>query len=127
MEERRKERRASRINTAGFSLCALCYLAMACRSCWDHRLWLGLFCAFLAALCAGGALLERERQNASEYCEDLELALALLRKARDEADDALPCLPEEEALVCPRCGGRTWHRVGGKRFCSLCLEEMRRE
>lgn len=32
-----------------------------------------------------------------------------------------------ERLVCPHCGGRAHHTVGGKEFCSLCLEEMRRE
>ena len=32
-----------------------------------------------------------------------------------------------ERLVCPNCGGRAHHTVGGKEFCSLCLEEMRRE
>ena len=34
---------------------------------------------------------------------------------------------EKERLVCPHCGGRAHHTVGGKEFCSLCLEEMRRE
>lgn len=105
---------------------ALCYLGLACRNCWDHRLWLGLFCAVMAAICAGAALLERERRNAEEYCEDVGLALALLKKARDEAGADAPRLPEaEEELACPRCGNRSYHTVGGKKFCSLCLEEMR--
>ena len=33
----------------------------------------------------------------------------------------------KERMVCPHCGGRAHHTVGGKEFCSLCLEEMRRE
>ena len=33
----------------------------------------------------------------------------------------------EDGTLCPRCGGRVYHTVGGKKFCSLCLEEMRRE
>ena len=71
-------------------------------------------------LCTASALLERERQNAREYIEDVGMALELLRKYR-EAERAA----EEETWVCPRCGGRIHHTVGGKQFCSLCLEEMR--
>ena len=189
-----------------------------------------------AAVCAGGVILEREVRNAAEYCEDMEMALSLLRekrlvngtsiypllgegiddlfshneqiriwvlspdtghstcvwkgmawmmptevrrlpllrvsarapeetevvgyleietelpegwKMKDAAGCGHPALREtgaradvgigpyerasgvaegmEDGTVCPRCGGRVYHTVGGKKFCSLCLEEMRRE
>ena len=196
-----------------------------CRSCWDQRAGLGILCAIMAAVCAGGVILEREVRNAAEYCEDMELALDLLRRRGGVGPDecviyleeavGVLCSPEEhirlwaksgggtacvwkgearrlptelrklpllrfsgrapeetevigyleietelpagwklreegaaprrglweaavkyrrdreaaekERLVCPHCGGRAHHTVGGKEFCSLCLEEMRRE
>ena len=197
-EKRKKERRETRVKVIGFGA---------------------------LAVCAGGVILEREVRNAAEYCEDMEMALSLLREKRlvngtsiypllgEGIDDLfshneqiriwvlspdtghstcvwkglawmmptevrrLPLLrvsaraPEEtevigyleietelpegwklreegaaprrglweaavkyrrdrevaERLVCPHCGGRDHHTVGGKEFCSLCLEEMRRE
>lgn len=189
-EKRKKERREKRVKVIGFGA---------------------------LAVCAGGVILEREVRNAAEYCEDMEMALSLLREKRlvngtsiypllgEGIDDLfshneqiriwvlspdtghstcvwkgmawmmptevrrLPLLrvsaraPEEtevigyleietelpagwklreegaaprrglweaaekERLVCPHCGGRAHHTVGGKEFCSLCLEEMRRE
>lgn len=197
-EKRKKERRETRVKVIGFGA---------------------------LAVCAGGVILEREVRNAAEYCEDMEMALSLLREKRlvngrsiypllgEGIDDLfshneqiriwvlspdtghstcvwkgmawmmptevrrLPLLrvsaraPEEtevigyleietelpagwklreegaaprrglweaavkyrrdreaaERLVCPHCGGRAHHTVGGKEFCSLCLEEMRRE
>ena len=96
------------------------YLALGGGAFWRHRLAAGILYAVAALFCAASALLERERQNAREYVEDVGMALELLRKYRDAAHAA-----EEEAWVCPRCGGRIHHTVGGKQFCSLCLEEMR--
>ena len=226
-EKRKKERRETRVKVIGFGALAVCYLAMALWNCWDKRAGLGVFSAIMAAVCAGGVILEREVRNAAEYCEDVEMALSLLREKRlvngtsiypllgEGIDDLfshneqiriwvlspdtghstcvwkgmawmmptevrrLPLLrvsaraPEEtevigyleietelpagwklreegaaprrglweaavkyrrdreaagkERLVCPHCGGRAHHTVGGKEFCSLCLEEMRRE
>ncbi len=235
-EKRKKERRETRVKVIGFGALAVCYLAMACWNCWDKRAGLGVFSAIMAAVCAGGVILEREVRNAAEYCEDMEMALSLLREKRlvngtsiypllgegiddlfshneqiriwvrspdtghgtcvwrgmawmmptevrklpllrftarcpETAEDAgyleietelpegwkmkdaagcgRPALREtgaradvgigpyerasgvaegmEDGTVCPRCGGRVYHTVGGKKFCSLCLEEMRRE
>ena len=227
-EKRKKERRETRVKVIGFGALAVCYLAMALWNCWDKRAGLGIFSAIMAAVCAGGMILEREARNAAEYCEDLELALDLLRRREQRPGDRnltiyleemvgtlvlpseqiclwvqdrdtgldtcfwkgeawrmppearkLPLLrvsaraPEEtevigyleietelpegwklreegaaprrglweaavkyrrdreaaekERLVCPHCGGWAHHTVGGKEFCSLCLEEMRRE
>lgn len=214
-EKRKKERRETWVRVAGFGALAVCYLAMACWNCWDKRAGLGIFSAIMAAVCAGGVILEREVRNAAEYCEDMELALDLLERRGGMGPDEcviyleeavgvlvspeehirlwaksgggiarvwegearrlpaevrkLPLLrftaraPEEtevigyleietelpagwklreedtaprrglweaaetERLVCPHCGGRAHHTVGGKEFCSLCLEEMRRE
>ena len=222
-EKRKKERREKRVKVIGFGVLSLFYLVMALRSCWDQRAGLGILCAIMAAVCAGGVILEREVRNAAEYCEDMELALDLLRRRGGVGPDecviyleeavGVLCSPEEhirlwaksgggtacvwkgearrlptevrrlpllrisarapeetevigyleietelpagwklreegaaprrglweaavkyrrdreaaERLVCPHCGGRAHHTVGGKEFCSLCLEEMRRE
>lgn len=53
-------------------------------------------------------------------------------KMKDAAGCGRPALRDaaegmEDGTLCPRCGGRVYHTVGGKKFCSLCLEEMRRE
>ena len=233
-EKRKKERRETWVRVAGFGALAVCYLAMALWNCWDKRAGLGIFSAIMAAVCAGGVILEREVRNAAEYCEDIELALDLLERRGGVGPDectiyleeavGVLCSPEEhirlwaksgggtarvwegearrlppevrklpllrftaraseetevigyleietelpagwrmkdaagcghpalretgaravgdagpyeeaakdhpdhrERLVCPHCGGRAHHTVGGKEFCSLCLEEMRRE
>lgn len=224
-EKRKKERRETRVKVIGFGVLSLFYLVMALRSCWDQRAGLGILCAIMAAVCAGGMILEREARNAAEYCEDIELALDLLERRGGVGPDecviyleeavGVLCSPEEhirlwaksdggtacvwkgearrlppelrklpllrfsgrapeetevvgyleietelpagwklreegaaprrglweaavkyrrdreaaekERLVCPHCGGRAHHTVGGKEFCSLCLEEMRRE
>lgn len=227
-EKRKKERRETRVKVIGFGALAVCYLAMALWNCWDKRAGLGIFSAIMAAVCAGGVILEREARNAAEYCEDLGKALDLLdllERRRGVGPDectiyleeavGVLCSPEEhirlwaksgggtarvwegearrlppelrklpllrftarapeetevigyleietelpegwklreegaaprrglweaavkyrrdreaaekERLVCPHCGGRAHHTVGGKEFCSLCLEEMRRE
>ena len=224
-EKRKKERRETWVRVAGFGALAVCYLAMALWNCWDKRAGLGIFSAIMAAVCAGGVILEREARNAAEYCEDIELALDLLERRGGVGPDecviyleeavGVLCSPEEhirlwaksgggtacvwkgearrlptevrrlpllrvsarapeetevigyleietelpagwklreegaaprrglweaavkyrrdreaaekERLVCPHCGGRAHHTVGGKEFCSLCLEEMRRE
>lgn len=227
-EKRKKERRETRVKVIGFGALAVCYLAMALWNCWDKRAGLGVFSAIMAAVCAGGVILEREARNAAEYCEDLGKALDLLdllERRRGVGPDectiyleeavGVLCSPEEhirlwaksgggtarvwegearrlppelrklpllrftarapeetevigyleietelpegwklreegaaprrglweaavkyrrdreaaekERLVCPHCGGRAHHTVGGKEFCSLCLEEMRRE
>ena len=222
-EKRKKERRETRVKVIGFGVLSLFYLVMALRSCWDQRAGLGILCAIMAAVCAGGVILEREVRNAAEYCEDMELALDLLRRRGGVGPDecviyleeavGVLCSPEEhirlwaksgggtacvwkgearrlptelrklpllrfsgrapeetevigyleietelpegwklreetgetdshvaallgmtekkaaekERMVCPHCGGRAHHTVGGKEFCSLCLEEMRRE
>ena len=233
-EKRKKERRETWVRVAGFGALAVCYLAMACWNCWDKRAGLGIFSAIMAAVCAGGMILEREIRNTAEYCEDVGKALDLLErrggvgpdecviyleeavgvlvspeehirlwaksdggtafvwqgearrlppelrklpllrfsgrapeetkvigyleietelpagwKMKDAAGCGRPALREtgaradvgigpyerasgvaegmEDGTVCPRCGGRVYHTVGGKKFCSLCLEEMRRE
>ena len=203
-EKRKKERRETWVRVAGFGALAVCYLAMACWNCWDQRAGLGIFSAIMAAVCAGGMILEREVRNAAEYCEDMGKALDLLERRGGVGPDEcviyleeavgvlvspeepirvwaksgggtacvwkgearrlpaevrkLPLLrftasypetaedaryleiemelpkgwklregAEKERMVCPHCGGRAHHTVGGKEFCSLCLEEMRRE
>ena len=119
-EKRKSDRRESLRMTVLWGALTAGYLALGGGAFWRHRLAAGILYAVAALFCAASALLERERQNAREYVEDVGMALELLRKYRDAAHAA-----EEEAWVCPRCGGRIHHTVGGKQFCSLCLEEMR--
>lgn len=119
-EKRKSDRRESLRMTALWGALAAGYLALSSLAFWEHRLATGILYAVAVLFCAASALLERERQNAREYIEDAGMALELLRKYREVAHAA-----EEEAWVCPRCGGRIHHTVGGKQFCSLCLEEMR--
>ena len=120
-EKRKSDRRESLRMTALWGALAAWCLALGGLAFWRHRLAAGILYAMATLLCAAMALLERERQNAREYIEDVGMALELLRKYRGDAERAA----EEEAWVCPRCGGRIHHTVGGKQFCSLCLEEMR--
>lgn len=159
-EKRKKERRETRVKVIGFGALAVCYLAMALWNCWDKRAGLGVFSAIMAAVCAGGVILEREVRNAAEVrrlpllrftascpetAEDagyLEIEAELPEGWKLREEGAAPRrglweaavkyrrdreAAEKERLVCPHCGGRAHHTVGGKEFCSLCLEEMRRE
>ena len=112
-EKRKKERRETRVKVIGFGALAVCYLAMALWNCWDKRAGLGVFSAIMAAVCAGGVILEREVRNAAEYCEDMEMALSLMREKRlvngtsiypllgEGIDDLMPFEAEKfvEALV----------------------------
>lgn len=119
-EKRKSDRRESLRMTALWGALAAGYLALSSLAFWEHQLTAGILYAVAVLFCAASALLERERQNAREYAEDMTLALGLVRKLREAA-----LATEEEDWVCPRCGGRIHHTVGGKQFCSLCLEEMR--
>ena len=83
----------------GFGALAVCYLAMALWNCWDKRAGLGIFSAIMAAVCAGGVILEREARNAAEYCEDLGKALDLLERRGGVGPDECVIYLEEAVGV----------------------------
>ena len=73
-EKRKKERRETRVKVIGFGA---------------------------LAVCAGGVILEREVRNAAEYCEDMELALDLLRRRGGVGpDECVIYLEEAVGVLC---------------------------
>lgn len=114
-EKRKKERRETRVKVIGFGVLSLFYLVMALRSCWDQRAGLGILCAIMAAVCAGGMIAEREARNAAEYCEDIGLALDLLERRGGVGPDECVIYLEEAVgvLVSPEEHIRLWAKSDG--------------